>query len=307
MAPMRYRAPVLDDAPAVLAVLAARQTADLGAAIYRLEDLLEEWQETELELDRDAYLAQEEGGRIVAYVAVRRHGTMAVVAPDHEGRGIGARLLKWAECRDRECGRPLHRQWVAGPNASARSLLTHAGYARARSYRRLVRPLDAFGPDSPAPATPGGVRLRPVEVARDALRLHALDAASFAGAPDYAPESPEMFRREHLEAHDFAAGLSLVAEADDEAVAFLLARRREEEGAGFVAVLGVEPKYQRHGIGTALLQHAFAAFAAAGLRQAQLMVASDNPRALRVYERAGMVVQLQFDIYERPVDSSQGR
>ena len=30
------------------------------------------------------------------------------------------------------------------------------------------------------------------------------------------------------------------------------------------------------------------------------MVASDNPQALRVYERVGMMVQLQFDIYERP-------
>jgi hypothetical protein len=30
------------------------------------------------------------------------------------------------------------------------------------------------------------------------------------------------------------------------------------------------------------------------------MRSSDNPRALRVYERAGMTVQLQFDIYERP-------
>jgi len=116
-----------------------------------------------------------------------------------------------------------------------------------------------------------------------------------------------MFRREHLEAHDFDAGLSLVAEVDGEPVAFLLARRRDEQEAGFVAILGVEPEHQRQGIGTALLQHTFAGFAAAGLRQAQLMVASDNPRALRVYERAGMAVQLQFDIYERPADSSQRR
>jgi ribosomal protein S18 acetylase RimI-like enzyme len=33
------------------------------------------------------------------------------------------------------------------------------------------------------------------------------------------------------------------------------------------------------------------------------MVASDNPRAIRIYQRAGMTVQLQFDIYERPVAS----
>jgi mycothiol synthase len=83
-------------------------------------------------------------------------------------------------------------------------------------------------------------------------------------------------------------------------VAFLLARRRDEEGVGFVAILAVDPEHQRRGIGSILLQSAFAGFAVAGLREAMLMVASDNPQALRVYERVGMIVQLQFDIYERP-------
>ena len=91
----------------------------------------------------------------------------------------------------------------------------------------------------------------------------------------------------------------MVAEREDRIVAFLLGRRRDEEGVGFVAILAVDPEYQRRGIGTVLLRRAFASFAAAGLREAQLMVASDNPQALRVYERVGMTVQLQFDIYER--------
>jgi SAM-dependent methyltransferase len=76
---------------------------------------------------------------------------------------------------------------------------------------------------------------------------------------------------------------------------------------GFVDLLAVAPEHQRQGIGTVLLQTAFAALAAAGLRHAQLMVASDNPRAIRVYERAGMEVQRQFDIYERPVASEPSR
>jgi mycothiol synthase len=297
MAPMRFRAPVLDDAPAVQAVFAARDMADSGTTVQRLEDLREEWQGTELKLADDARVVEAAAGLIVAYAAVRRHGTLAVVAPEHERRGIGAGLLAWAERRERELGNPLHRQWVAARNASARALLTGVGYTKARSYSRLVRSLDALGP---VPSAPGGVRLRSVDVPCDAARLHALDAASFAAAPDYSPESLELFREEHLEAYDFDAGLSLVAEFEQQIVAFLLARRRDEEGAGFVAILAVAPEHQRHGIGTALLRYAFAGFADAGLEQAQLMVASDNPRALRVYERAGMTVQLQFDIYERP-------
>ena len=294
---MRLRAPVLDDAPAVLAVFAARELADLGAPIHRLQDLREEWQGTELELEDDVRVVEAEAGRIVAYAAVRRHGTLAVVAPEYEGRGIGARLLDWAEGRERALGHPLLRQWVAATNASARALLTRAGYSKARSYWRLVRPLEGVGAPVPPPA---GLHLRSVEVERDGSRLHALDDASFAGAPDYSPESLEQFREEHLQAHDFDAELSVVAEREGRIVAFLLGRRRDEEGVGFVAILAVDPEYQRRGIGTVLLRQAFASFAAAGLREAQLMVASDNPEALRVYERVGMMVQLQFDIYERP-------
>ncbi len=294
---MRFRPPVLDDAPAVLAVFAAREMADIGAPIHRLEDLREEWQGTELGLEDDARVVEAEAGRIVAYAAVRRHGTLAVVAPEYEGRRIGARLLDWAEGRERAHGHPLHRQWVSATNASARELLTRAGYAKARSYWRLVRSLEGVGALAPPPA---GLHLRSVEVERDAPSLYALDAASFAGAPDYSPESLELFREEHLEVHDFDARLSVVAERQGRIVALLLARRRDEEGVGFVAILAVDPEYQRRGIGTALLQSAFAGFAAAGLREAMLMVASDNPQALHVYERVGMMVQLQFDIYERP-------
>ena len=61
---------------------------------------------------------------------------------------------------------------------AARALLTGAGYVKARSYSRLVR---SFDPLEPLPPAPGGLRLRSVDVARDAARLHALDAASFAG------------------------------------------------------------------------------------------------------------------------------
>ncbi|MBV9802279.1 MAG: GNAT family N-acetyltransferase [Solirubrobacterales bacterium] len=300
---MRFRAPEMADAPAVLAVLEARDRVDLGEVEHSLEDLLGEWRLSDFDLERGAQVVVTTDGRIVAYAAVRRPGAYAVVAPEHEGRGIGSRLLEWAEQRERELVRDVHRQWVAGANTSARRLLTGAGYHPARSYYRMVRSLD----DAPArPAVPAGYALRSVDVLRDVAAMHAVDAASFAPAPDYEPESLAEFTEEHLKAHDFDAGLSGVASHEGRIVGFLLAGPRPEERVGYVHILAVAPEHQDRGVGTALLLGAFAAFAKAGLLEARLGVASYNERGLRVYERAGMTMRHRFDIYERPIGLASG-
>ena len=300
---MRLRAPVPDDAPAVLAVLEARDVADLGVSDYTLGDLLDEWRAGEFDLDADAVVAEAEDGEIVAYASVAREGARVAVAPSHEGQGIGSQLLRWAEARERALRRSRHRQWIAGGNTRAAALLRCAGYAPIRSYWRMARRLDGGMPAPERVPAPAGVRLRPLDPDRDAVALHALDAASFATNPDYEPESLEQFRIGHLEAHNLDPGLSCVAEQDGQPIGFLLARRWEEEGVGFVDILAVHPQAQRRGLATALLTQAFAAFAAAALGEAQLGVASDNPRALALYERVGMSPKFRADIYERAIRS----
>jgi mycothiol synthase len=294
---MRYRAPVPADAPSVLAVFEARDLADLGEVEQTLEELRDEWRSSDLDLERNARVVEEADGRIVAYAAVRRPGTLAIVAPDQEGRGIGSRLLQWAEWRDQERGREVHRQWVAGSNAPARALLTRVGYRRARSYSRMVRSLEGVGA---SPDPPTGFRLRSIDPAQDAVALHAVDAASFASSPDYTPESLTEFTQEQLGTHDFDAALSRVVIDGEEIVGFLIAGRRPEEGVAYVHILAVAPRRQNQGLGTAMLRSSFAAFAEAGLREVRLGVASYNPGALHVYARLGMTERYRFDVYERP-------
>lgn len=276
-------------------MLAARDRVDLGATDHQLGALLDSWRAPGVDLAQDARVAQI-GRDVVAYGIVRRAGSMAVVAPEREGAGVGTRLLAWAEGRERQRGHHTHRQWIAAANASGRALLQSAGYTRARSYLRMARRLDA--PPSAAGRLPG-VSIRSLDVAADAVALHALDAASFAGAPDYDPQSLEEFSAEHLRASDLDPELSWVAERGPDVVGFLLGHRWRQSGVGFVDLLAVHPEHRRLGIGMALLGAAFAGFAVDGLSEAQLGVASDNPRALRLYERAGMAPRFRFDTYER--------
>jgi len=294
---MRLRAPLPDDAPAVLALLVARDIADLGTPDHTLEDLLDDWREAEFSLTADALVVELDDTRIAGYGAVRRTGTLAVVAPELEGRGIGARVLQWAEQREREHGRARHRQWIPAKNLRAQAMLRAAGYLPQRSCWRMVRPLGHF---AQATAIPVGFALRPLDVDHDAPGLHALDAASFAGNPGYEPESLAAFCDEHLDAHDLDPELSCVAQEGDTIAGFLLARRRQDEAVGYIDLLAVRPDRRRRGLGTSLLETAFARFAAAGLREGGLDVDSDNPRALRLYERAGMRPRFQLDTYERP-------
>jgi mycothiol synthase len=300
---MRVRPPAWQDAPAVLGVLTARHTADLGLPLFRLEEVLEEWRAPDVALGDDAVVIEIDR-TIAAYAIVHRPGAFAVVAPSSEGRGVGSRLLAWVERRERERGCDAHRQIAASTNTRARELLERAGYRQIRSYWRMARPLDR-GIDASEP--PAGIDLRPLDPDTDGAALHALDADSFGSAPDYLPESYEMFAAEHLRAHDAAPELSFVAQDAGRMVGFLLARRWPHEATGYVDLLAVAPSHQRRGIGTALLTRGLVAFARAGLVQAQLGVASDNPRALRIYEAAGMGPRFRFDVFERPLPSAGHR
>lgn len=289
---MRLRAPTPDDASAALAVILAREHIDRARAESTLADV-----RGGFELADDAVVCDETGGGVVACATVLRSHSLAFVAPEHERKGIGAALLSWIEARERALGRTHHRQGVASTNEPGKQLLLSHGYRHERSYLRMACKLE-----DAAPATPvSGVALRELDTARDAVAVYALDSDSFADSPDYVPMSFAAFRDEHLQTYDLAPELSAVAEQEGELIGFLLTRRRQEQLVGFIDVLAVSPRHQRRGIGTALLEHAFARFHAAGLSEAQLGVASSNPLALALYERLGMRPRFSIGAFERPV------
>ena len=297
---MRLRAPTPDDLGAAYAVVEARDLADLGVSDYTLQDIRDTWQLSEVDLASDVRLVEDETGRIVGYGFVEDLGAFSAVRPDAEGRGAGSLLLDWTERRESERGHPVHRQYVAATDRTAAAFLSARGYSLARSMHRMIRRLDGSVPSD----APAGVTLRQLEP-EDAEAINALDNRAFANDPGYVPASLTAFREEHLEAHDTALDLSLVAGEEERIVGFLVAKRWDDQSTGYVEILAVDPDCQGRGIGRALLLRAFSGFAAAGLREAQLGVSSVNPRTLRLYESAGMTPRFRHDVYERPMHKAQ--
>jgi predicted N-acetyltransferase YhbS len=76
----------------------------------------------------------------------------------------------------------------------------------------------------------------------------------------------------------------------------------EDPNMGWVGTLGVRRTWRKRGVGMALLQHSFRALYLRGRRKVGLGVdAASLTGATRLYERAGMRVNLQFDQYAKEV------
>jgi ribosomal protein S18 acetylase RimI-like enzyme len=76
---------------------------------------------------------------------------------------------------------------------------------------------------------------------------------------------------------------------------------------GWVRQLGVGKEWQRKGIGSALLRHAFGAFKARGFDRVGLSVESKRPDAFTFYQRVGMKPIRQYDEFVKITNLSSGR
>ena len=303
------RPPEDADRPAVRRLVAVCEAAEYGTPDEAMIEGVEmTWEKPGFIRASDAWAVVAPDRRLAAYGHVgpadRVHRyAHAFVHPDFHGKGIGSWLLTHIEARAGERraqsssldGPATLEQWVAATNGAARKLLSSAGYAETRHMWGMVIALDeTLAP----PALPTGITMRTCRDEADLRSAHAANEEAFRDHWHYEPRSFEQFAAGETAAQRRGRSLWLVAVEGDEVVGTAICELLPARG--WINTLGVRPPWRGRGIATALLRHAFGEFRRRGLREAGLGVDSQNPTgATRVYERAGMRVERQYDVFEK--------
>src|SRR5690349_2999823 len=278
---MRLRAATPDDAHAATDLYIAGDVEEVGEVDYSLGDLQDEW--GKLDLAQDTLIVEDDGGAIVGAAHFRGTDLFGQVDPRRKGEGFGTAILAWAHTRAVQRGATKIRQGVGDRGHASRALLEANGYAKVRSYWRMVR---ATTPDEHADET--GLR---AVYQDDADTLYEIHEAAFARNADYEPKIRTEWIATAFNGHDVDHARSRTAPGRG----FALVRVWDDDTL-YIPLLAVHPDHQRRGLGARLLQ---AVFANAQGRTVTLNVASDNPNAVKLYERVGMRQAWRVDDYQK--------
>jgi ribosomal protein S18 acetylase RimI-like enzyme len=153
---LRLRRPTLADSAAVTGLINVCAVVETGVFFMTVEQLESIWQSASLDLQTDAWLLVEPGGRVVGYAEVwLQAGTDAPycwlsVHPEYAGLGLEARLLQLAETRVRQTvndtgrGSPsVVRAATVSFNQSARRMLYRQGFRLKGRFWRMDNSRDS--------------------------------------------------------------------------------------------------------------------------------------------------------------------
>ncbi|MBM0228065.1 MULTISPECIES: GNAT family N-acetyltransferase [Micromonospora] len=309
------RRPTLDDVPAILKVVHAADTFAIGYPDFSAEDVAECLTAPYVDPAADSWLGLDPEGGVVAWAIVDnptdvgREFVEVYVDPER-GRELRAPLLdrQLARVAERAVERGLPaltvRCAVYEPEQEWRRTLLDAGFTLGKRYVRMSRSLADLPAGPPAP--PAGVTVRPVRPDDEAeLRtFHRIYDTAFRDSPDYEPRSYHVWRASLGDATDWDEWF--VAEVDGEPAGVLQSSPQGvDQNEGFVKNLAVLPEHRRRGVGAALLQHAFARYAAKGRATAGLGVDLANPTApLSLYRSVGLREVRAVDMYQLEVKAA---
>lgn len=309
------RAATIHDLPPVVALMNACSLKVIGKSDDTIEDIGSDWAAPGFDQARNQRVALSPDGQVIGFAHVDDERPIApfldvYAHPDFQNSGssLDAALMAWGEARARECialapaeARVIVRAATYQQDHWYSALLQNAGMLCTRHFWRMQIDLD----EPPAvPTWPDGINVRPAQPDED---LRAVLHAQRAAMQDHWGSSERSFE-EHFEhwwhewQSDFDLSLWFLAMDGDRITGISLCRYKEEDNGpiGWVNTLAVRREYRQRGIGGALLRHTFSEFYRRGHASIGLGVdAGSLTGATRLYEKAGMRIAQQLDVYEK--------
>ena len=243
------RAPTLDDAHSVAALIAKRDRADFGevdSISFTGDELREWWRLDGAALETDAWIALR-GGEVVAYARADRERDLAnledesCVHPRARGLGIGSRLLDLAERWARE--RDLARIQMHVACDDGRRLAEDRGHKLVRYFWRMEIDL---AEEPSEPGEPAGLTLRSYRPGDDDAALHAVHQEAFAEHWEFTPHPLEQWLKWRLERSDYHPELWRVAVDGEEIAGAALGFGERHQG--WILDLFVGPRWRRRAL-----------------------------------------------------------
>lgn len=283
-----------EDAPAVTALTADCERADLGSVYVELADIVADWQRPSFDVGRDT-VAVHDGTRLVAYAEVYKgRRAEAYVHPAHRGRGIGTALLAWTRRHARDTGSDLVGQTVPERSTAAVALLRDHGFTGLWTSWLLELPPGADIPPAPLPE---GYTVRPYRPGEEHAAYTTIEDA-FNEWPDREPTRYEDWAAGVLHRPGFRPENLLVAMHGDAMAG--ACNVIDTDGSAWVSQVAVHAGQRGLGLGKALLAEAFGAARAHGAERTQLSTDS-RTGALTLYRHLGMeIVDTFLHLARRP-------
>ncbi len=271
------RPATLDDLNAIAELLITCERADYGESESMLEStaawILSVWQCPGFTLEKDSFVVIALGDRCAGYVTVWH--------PENDLTELVASPR-------------VH------PDYCSPHLVEQEGFTLLRYFLQMEIEMDA---PPPAPTWPSDITVRTFSPGKDDRAVFDATEDAFQDEPGYEPGNFAEWSYWLFTRDNFDPSLCFLAVDGDEIVGTALCRHDvgDRGGTGWIADVGVRPRWRKKGLALALLQHAFGEFYRRGIRRCSLSVDVQNlSGAIRLYERAGMHPSRRAEIrYEK--------
>jgi mycothiol synthase len=300
---LRLRAPRMEDAEAVTALVNLVDEHDFGVADLEAEDVRQEW--SALDLERDAWHLLD-GDTLVGTGDVMLRADVdfrlnLCVHPAWRRRGLGSLIMQRIldRARERMAAAPgdtriVLQGFTKGGWQPGLAFAAHHGFRVSRRYFRMRIDMTEA---PPPPALPDGIEIRTFRPGLDDRATFEAVQDAFADHWGFLPMEYGDWRR-RLERPDFDPSLWFLAVRGGEICGTSLCN--VIPNTGWIGSLSVRRAYRRIGLAKALLHRSFAAFWERGQPTVALGVdASSLTGATRLYEAVGMRVAESYDQLER--------